>query len=316
MANLITNPVVPQIPLLRKQDYPDALGTQDGLDKYFTLVNPFFQAIGNALNGSLSIGNLNGEVISFQVTTPISDWVTLTLASGWTSTVAQSNGFAPPRYRINDDGQIQFSGGCEYQTATPAYPFNVVAAGGIPATQYNEDMTSWIQRFDNSGPPGNQYVGMGLIRADNTGALTLRSYVTNLGTGTGTQNSIQFLSLCGLFYTPATVVPRTLNCFPKQIRLVGAGQPVDVWLTSCQDVNNQTLSPGTAVLGLAPGCVSWQRVNTIQQTGTNMIQINNIAGLVLGRTYNVRCWVIYSAGSGAANAGVGQAQASAAGSNG
>jgi hypothetical protein len=313
VANLVTAPVTPAIPLLKKQDYPDSLGTQEGLDKFFTLINPFFQQLGNALNGSLSIGNMNGEIISFQITTPTTDWVPITLASGWTSTLAQSNGFAPPRYRINSDGQIQLSGACEHNAAF-TIPGTVIASGGLPATQFNESFTSWTEQFDGAGT--HIQAGGSLLQVNPNGSLTLAGFAFNTFAQVGTANSILFQSLDNVFYTPLSVVPRTLSCFPKQVRLVGQQQPVDVWLTACTDANNQALAPGSAALGLAPGCVSWQRVNSIQQTGVNLIQINNIAGLVLGRTYNVRCWVQYSGGTGAASAGVGQAQASSAGSNG
>src|SRR5271166_6223904 len=122
------------------------------------------------------------------------------------------------------------------------------------------------------------------------------------------------LSLDGLSYLGYPYGPPALPCWPKTVRLVSNQQPVDVWLYSITDANNAA-NNSNMVPSIAPGAVAWQRINSLQ-TGTNLIQINNIPGLAYGRTYNVRCWVLYSAGSGAASAGVSAAAASAAGSNG
>jgi hypothetical protein len=306
MANSVQSPQVPLIPLLRKQDYPKGLGDEDSVDKFFSIVNPFFQGIVNALDGSLSIANLNGEIIAFSITTPSltppgaagpigsgGDWVSLALSQGWSSSIANSQGFSSPRYRINADGQIQFSGACEYQTAIiNATPTPMTALGALPVTGYNEDMMGWIQVFNNAGNGEN---GVALLRVDPNGQLTFRSKSTVASSGTGTANSIQFLSLANMFYTPATPVPGVLACWPINVRLQGNQVPVDIWITAIADTA-AAANAGSASPPFAPGGLVWHPINTTQQTGVNMVSIDNIPNLRLGRTYNIRCWVQYASG--------------------
>jgi len=321
VANQVTAPVVPAIPQLRKQDYPEGLD-KDGTEKFFTLLNPFFQNIGNALNGSLSIGNLNGEIISFTVTTPSSPWLPLTLQSPWVSVGAS---FEPASYYVDANGRVWLRGvlGTGASTVTPAsaviggnalittLPVPPLVITGstlavLPSLAWGVWGTAQVGVRVDIGNTTFYGGGAGITGNVNVAAVTV-------GSALAAPQTMQ-ISLDGISYLSASGAPGALSCFPKQARLVSSQQPVDVWLTYCTDANNLGLAPGTALPVPSPGAVSWSRVNST--SGTNLIQINNITGLALNRTYNIRCWVIYSGGTGSAGAGVPQAQATAIGSNG
>lgn len=305
MAILTTAPITPQIPLLKKQDYPKALGDQDGLDKFFTLVNPFFQGLGNALAGSLSAGNFNAEIISFQITTPPSPWLPLTLTSPWAN-VNSADDVAG--YYVDSAGICHLTGALTSTSAITPGSSTIATLPVTPriGTTDGPIYSVWGQWDGVNGTARLDVQVGGLLQLNSVDAYALSLHAAP---------QVEILSLSNISYPAVTGGPTPLSCFPKLVRLVQQGQPVDVWLSSCTDANNAATSSNATVPSIATGQVSWQRVNTLQ-SGVNQVQINNIAGLALGRTYNVRCWVFYSAGTGAASAGVSPAAASAAGSNG
>ncbi len=318
MANSVTSPVVPQIPLLRKQDYPEGLGSQEALDKFFTLINPFFQGLGNALNGSLSIGNINGEVISFQVTTPSSPWLPLTLVSPWANL---GPGYEQAGYMVDAVGRVWLQGVLTTGGSTVT-PDSAVVGGNaliaqvpilptISGTAPNIGSLPSLQWAAWNGITSGVRIDVGNSAVYNPGAAGSNLNVIAVTNALAAPQTMQ-VSLDGISYLSATGAPGGLSCFPKTVRLVSSQQPVDVWITSCIDAGNVSLGAGSPLV--LPSAVSWNRINT--NSGSNLIQINGIAGLALNRTYNIRCWVLYSAGTGYAGAGVSQALATAASSNG
>jgi hypothetical protein len=319
MANTTIAPITPQAPQLRKQDYPNGLD-KEGTDKIFTLLNPFFSQVSNALTGSISIGNLNGEVISFQVTTPASPWLPITYQSPW-ATYSGGVGYEPASYYVDATGRVWLRGVITSGASTVT-PASAVIGGNALICQLPVPVAANVSGSVLASLPSLQWgawggvanvglrvdIGNSAYYGGGTGIYTNLNVATIIGSALAAPQTLA-LSLDGISYLSAA--PGALSCFPKQVRLVSPQQPIDVWVTAIQDTNNISLAPGTSVPAIGPGSCAWQRINTTN--GVNTIQINNIPGLALNRTYNIRCWVLYSAGTGAAGSGAGVGTATVSG---
>lgn len=282
----------PPAPLqLRSEDFPKGIPDQQTMDKLLLPLTAALSATSAALTQNLSVGdNLLAQVVPISFTTPISDWNTLTLATGWTSTVAQANGFSAPRYRIGADGTVYLSGACEYSAALPlgSYPVTVLAAGSLPVTDFNEDVMAWVQKWDYTGPPGAHQSGVALLRVDSTGALTFRSYVTNASTGpTGNQGAVEFLSLDMTSYTPYPPFKPVLSCFPFKAQST-ISNPSLVLLANLSP-GKQGAGPTSAGAGAGGvGGFGSLRYHTQNRDGIGsgtVIIIDNIPGCALNTTY-------------------------------
>jgi len=262
---------------------PIALQTQNFPSDYkplLDLVIPLFQRQFDqnraCLAGGVDSNNLAAKDVTFTVNVPGTEaWISINnqLGSGWTSTTAVSNGFAAPRYRVNASGQLQFSGAMEHNAALGALPVTLVS--GLPVTQYNEDMITWIQVFDGSG---NKFQGTALVRMDNSGALTLRAWSVTSTSGSGTANAVEFLSLDNIFYTPLLPNPGVYSVFPITVP-VPFSKPSAVELLQIQDTGS---SPPPTILG----GIDWTWGDF------QKIVVRNVTGLVIGRQYQVtlRVW--------------------------
>ncbi len=259
---------------LQTQDFPPE--NKPLLDKLLPALQRQFDATRVNLAGGLTRANGAGQDLTITINTPATDWITLNLAAGWTSTVAQSNGFAPPRFRWVD-GTLFFDGACEFIGTVVGLPITVVntpaLGGNIPtgAVTFNTDPVAWVNV--NSGA----YAAAGLLRVDSSGVLSLRSAGTSSPATPWAQ--ITFLGMNFSIATPGLVTP-ALSCFPITVQTT-VQQPTRVTVSKILDVT----TPVPALVAVSPGGLYWD------VGAPGQVVIKNLAGLALGRQYAVTLYV-------------------------
>ena len=270
----------PEPILLQSQDFPPSY--KDLLDKLLPTVQRQIDATRVNLAAGLTRANSAGQDLQVTINTPASDWITCTLAGGFTSTDALANGFNAPRYRYAN-GALYFDGACEYNggTGTTAVPVTFVT--GLPilpndGTHVNADVSgSWAEINTTGSFHSITYANAALIRyVANTGVLSFRAAGS---AAPATPWGVVFLSVTCQFPTPGLVVP-PLSCFPITVQTT-VQNPSRVTVSQILD----TTTPVPALVAASPGGLYWQAA------GPGQITIANLAGLALGRTYQVSLFV-------------------------
>lgn len=263
----------PETVLLQTQDYPAE--NKPLLDQLLPQLQRQFDAVRTNLAAGLTRSNTAGQDLQVSISTPASDWITCHLKTGFTSSLAVTNGFNAPRYRYAQ-GALYFDGACEWNNGVGTVPVPTQFIDQLPvlvtgSAGVNSDVSgNWINI-------AGTYAASALIRYEGqNGQLSIRS------AGTAAPASpwqILFLSITCQFPTPGLVVP-PLSCFPLTVSTT-VTKPTRITVSQITDVT----TPVPAHVAVSPGSLYW----TPGDPGTFTIQ--NLAGLALGRQYIVNLYV-------------------------
>jgi len=277
----------PETVNLQTQDFPAE--SKPLLDKLLPILQRQFDAVRTNVAGGLTRANSAGQDLTVTINTPATDWITASLTNNATSTDANSNGFASPRYRYIEGG-LAFDGACEASptgtgTGTVAIPWvfinNIPIPFGAPTGSSpgaNVDVCGNFVEVNTTGVfHAITWANAALIRyRPGAGTLELRS------AGSGNPASpwgIPFLSTTCTFNFPGFVIP-PLSCFPITVQTT-VQNPTRVTVSKVLDVT----TPVTNISYVSPGGLSWD----VGSPGS--IIIKNLTGLALGRSYSVQLYV-------------------------
>jgi hypothetical protein len=245
--------------LVRNADFPNGIQTPADVQRLGALLNPRLKdAAKLSANGVNASTNLDAQAVSFQVTTPASDWTDLTLAAG-----ANLGGAYPNLgWRRDALGTVSVRG----------------ALKTLPA------LTTVLATLPAAAAPVSTY----RVTADAAGAYGAVEIAAN---GQITQ---VVGSTAGNLYIAASF-PSTnesagvLSIFPQHIRIRDGRKPLAVLLLSCADhAQSGASTPSILVPGLQ---WSYQAANA---GGPNLLSIDGMPGLALGRSYDVSILVLFS----------------------
>lgn len=252
--------------LLRSNDFPNGIGTPQDVEKLGNLLNPYLQTLKSLNSGGVNVGaNLDAQQVSFQLVTPASDWIDFTPAT-WTN-----SGGAYPNFGWRSDAL----GASWLRGRIATLPALTTVLGTLPAAA----APAFARRF-----PQDAAGAYGAIEIAASGQIT-----QVVGSIAGTLDfACSFPSVLG--------APGVLSCFPQQIRIQDKRKPMAVILLSVQDHSqanpSNTPNSGTTTPAiLAPG-VQWSYLAA--SAGPNLLSLDGIPGLALGRTYDVSILVLFS----------------------
>lgn len=252
--------------LLRSNDFPRGLATPQDVQKLGNLLNPYLQALKKLNTNGVNIGaNLDAQTVTFQVVTPSTDWTDLAL-----TTATNAGGLYPNLgYRVDSAGNVLVRG--RIQTL----PALTTIFATLPAT------AAPVSKLRFAADAAGAY---GAIEVASTGAITQA-----VGSIAGTLDV--FAS-----FAAVSNAPGILSCFPAQVRITDKRKPLAVLLLSVRDHSqaNPSNTPNSGLTTpaiLAPG-LQWSYLSAA--AGPNLLSLDGIPGLALGRTYDVSILVLFS----------------------
>jgi hypothetical protein len=257
--------------VIRSNAFPNGLATADDVERLAYLLNPvLLRAQQLSQNGVNAKDNLDGQVIEFQLKTPTDPFTAAALSNSW----GQSAGAAPVGYRKDAAGIVWLRGAVDGTLgAGPGDACFTLPAGYRPA--YN-------LRFPSA-------TEVPTLVASTVEVLTTGEVIPATAV-------VARQGLDGVAFLATQGGAGNLSCFPAQVRISDGKRPTGVLLLACDDAqpgnpsatpNSGATTPSTCSAGL-----SWSYVGT--GTGKpNLLSIDNIPGLALGRTYSVRVLVLF-----------------------
>jgi hypothetical protein len=260
--------------LLRSNDFPDGIKTSMDVQRLGAVLNPMLAKLKNlGARGVNLTQNVDGQVVSFQVQTPASDWTDFTPAT-WTNAGGLYPNFG---WRVDQSGVGWLRG----RIATLPALATVLAT--LPAA---------------AAPLGTRRFTVDAAGAYGAIEVAANGQITQVvGSIAGT------LDFDGAFPT-ANNSPSVSGAsagvaapFPVLVRISDRRKPLAVLLLSVQDhsLGNPSNTPNSGTTTpsiLAPG-LQWSAVGSSPNL-PNLISVDGIPGLALGRTYDVQLLVLYA----------------------
>lgn len=244
--------------LLLTKDFPDGLKTTSDVQRLGNLVNPLLKAVAQLTAQGVNVAqNLDAQEISFQLTTPSTDFTDFTPAT-WTNVGAPYSAFG-------------------WRTDAAGVTWLRMAITTLPA------LTTTLATLPAAAAPVADQVftaiangAFGAVQVASDGAVTQVA-------GSVAAGLTLFCS-----FPSASNAPAPLSCFPQKARIADRRVPLTVLLTSIADHSQAAAATPTV---LAPG-VQWSYLaGALGQP--NLISIDGIPGLALGRTYDITLLVVF-----------------------
>lgn len=245
---------------LKKSDYgADGLGSKDALDKFFTQMNTTMQSLQQTLGGGLDFTNLNGQAWEITLTTPNTDWVTVTPDAAWTVDEAV-------QWRRDSAGTVWWQGRVNSGGAIPGLATLVVTlpTGAFPSTSGAKRMPIIAKTAATRGTAQ--------IDVDSGGTMKFTASSSIAGAA---------VTEADLYFSYPGTAPGVLSCFPVNVRVQDGKKVKGVFTTAIID-SDQASAPA-----VTPGPVAFVQ-NQTKPGFPNSFSLVGIAGLALGRTYSIR----------------------------
>lgn len=294
--------------LLRTADFPNGIATASDVQRLGALLNPRLKRL-QALSsqGVNAIDNLDAQVIDFQVATPASAVETVAAIYNLTSAATIPN--ATPTVvnfanRELDTNSAVTTGAAWVFTCPPGMAglYRVAATVSLGVLTATADAYVSVYKNGTEVHRGERksltstYGGCSvaadvqLVAGD---TLAISAY-QNSGAGQPIDNSTAAANRISIARAgPIMIAP---SCFPQPLRITDRRTPLAVLLLSCQD-HSQGNPAGTPNSGtntpsvLVPG-LQWSYLGQ-QQGQPNLVSIDGMPGLALGRTYDVSVMVLF-----------------------
>lgn len=260
--------------VIRATSFPRGMASVDDVERLAYLLNPVLQQVQQlSQNGVNARANLDGQVIDFQIKTPADPFTAPAFGANWSA----YPGFMAPGYYKNAAGEIKLRG--LYKATAGVGATSTLAV--LPAGYRPNAILSFTCMANVAGADAQARV-----QVDTAGNITLfPAALIN-----------SYVSLDGVSFLASDGGPGALSCFPAQVRISDGRRPTGVLLLACDDnqPGNPSATPnsGATTPSVCSAGLSWSYVGT--GTGKpNLMTIDNIPGLALGRTYNVRILVLF-----------------------
>lgn len=250
--------------LLRKNDFPSGIQTADDVERLAALVNPYLSSLTKLGTGGVNAAsNFDGQVLTVPVTTPATDWTPFTPAT-WTNPGGAYPSFS---YRRDAQGLTWLRGRIATLPALTTTLATLPAQAAPGATiRFACDAAGAYGAFEiDSGGLIKQVVGSILGTLD-----LVASFPNALGCAVG------------------------LSCFPLSLRIKDGRRPSGVILLSATDSQQAGVqNSGVGTPPISSGSVQWSYGG--QSPGKpNLVSIDNVAGLALGRNYSLSFLVLFA----------------------
>lgn len=239
---------------IRGVEFPKGIDSPEKVDLLGGMLNPLLRQFAEmGANGTNTVANLDAQVVDFNVTTPSTDWTALTLAAGATNA---GGAYASLGYRVTASGaQLQ---GRLLTLPALATTFATLPAAVAPAKNH-------VVSVDANAAYGQIEIGSDGTIKQNVGSLARLD--------------------CVAAWAPIAGAIAPLSCWPQRIRVSDSRKPLAVFTLSCRD-------SGTTPPSFSVGQPQWSYLGT-SPGKPNLLSIDNLPGLALGRTYAMSVLVLF-----------------------
>lgn len=215
-------------------------------------LNPYLKSVQGALNGTLSLQNLNAEIKVVECTVPTPNWTSL--APLYTTGVSTYATGLEARYLVNPGGRVIVEGTLTVPSTNPYTCFTMPTAA-LPDRGFEGVLSA--------GSGNAATFSLGFSGSGQFTKITASTFI-----------SFSF-SYQALTSPDVQVLPFAGSGWPLSIQSKVTGTPVTLIPLSAQDLN------GNAATSLSLGSIHWIL------GPRNTIQINRIDGLVPGHSYKI-----------------------------
>lgn len=243
---------------LQKADYPSSgISDQDSLNKLLTALNLQSEQVVGCLSQGITFSqNMSGQVKTVNVSTPATDWVNV----GDSGAPAFQNAWA----NFNSGWQV-----ASYKKDALGF---VHVRGHITAGTLGSAIFTLPVGFR---PALNEQFA---VMANNVWCLATVDSAGNVSLASTTGSSNSFCTLHGITFQVADFSPGVLSCFPVKVSTT-VQNPSGVLVGRILDTAKQAAT-------MAPGGLDFTVL------GQGVVQLNNLPGLLLGRSYQVTLLIL------------------------